>query len=70
MKRACYTRIPGNEDKLRDVEFAPKLGEELRQKFGDKVIQELQNLGYSLPRALKTFFGLDWVETASWSGSN
>ena len=30
---------------LRDVEFAPSLGEELRERFGDEVVGELEGLG-------------------------
>ena len=42
-----YVILQGNENKLRDVEFAPSLGDELREKFGDAVIHELQGLGYA-----------------------
>ena len=48
-----YVILQGNEDKLRDVEFAPKLGEELREKFGDTVIHELQNLGYEFTAGIE-----------------
>ena len=38
---------------LRDVEFAPSLGEELRAKFGDAVVGELEGLGYSFRAGLE-----------------
>ena len=55
-----YVILQGNEDKLRDVEFAPKLGE-LREKFGDTVIHELQNLGYEFTAGIGIDCRLDWV---------
>ena len=42
-----YVILQGNEHRLRDVEFAPDLGEELREQFGDVVVHELEGLGYS-----------------------
>jgi mannose-6-phosphate isomerase-like protein (cupin superfamily) len=42
-----YVILQGNEHRLRDVEFAPDLGEELREQFGDAVLHELEDLGYS-----------------------
>ncbi len=42
-----YVILQGNEHRLRDVEFAPGLGEELREQFGDAVVHELEDLGYS-----------------------
>lgn len=38
---------------LRDVEFAPSLGEELRERFGDAVVGELEGLGYSFRAGLE-----------------
>ena len=36
----------------RDVEFAPSVGEELRGKFGDTVVSELEGLGYNFNAGL------------------
>ena len=38
---------------LRDVEFAPSLGEELREKFGQPVVEELLGLGYTFNAGLE-----------------
>ncbi|MBS27976.1 MAG: hypothetical protein CL566_03495 [Alphaproteobacteria bacterium] len=37
---------------LRDVEFAPSLEDELREKFGEEVVGELEKLGYSFRAGL------------------
>ena len=49
-----YVILQGNEKRLRDVEFAPKLGEELREQFGDAVVQKLEDIGYSFTAGINT----------------
>jgi len=49
-----YVILQGNEHRLRDVEFAPSLGEELREQFGDVVVHELEGLGYSFTAGIDT----------------
>lgn len=44
---ALYVILQGGEQGLRDVEFAPSVGEDLRGRFGDSVIAELEKVGYS-----------------------
>ena len=38
---------------LRDVEYAPSVGAELREKFGDEVMAEIEKLGYSFNAGLE-----------------
>lgn len=42
-----YVILQGGERGLGDVEFAPSVGAEIREKFGDSVLQELEGVGYS-----------------------
>ena len=49
-----YVILQCNENRLRDVEFAPSLGEELREQFGDAVGHELEDLGYSFTAGIDT----------------
>ena len=49
-----YVILQGNESRLRDVEFAPSLGEELREQYGDVVVTELEGLGYSFTAGIDT----------------
>ena len=49
-----YVILQGNEKRLRDVEFAPKLGEELREQFGDAVVHKLEDIGYSFTAGINT----------------
>ena len=49
-----YVILQGNENRLRDVEFAPKLGEELREQFGDAVVHKLEDIGYSFTAGINT----------------
>lgn len=42
-----YVILQGGERGLGDVEFAPSVGAEIREKFGDAVLQELEGVGYS-----------------------
>ena len=37
---------------LRDVEYAPSVGAELREKFGDEVMTEIEKLGYNFNAGL------------------
>lgn len=47
-----YVILQGGERGLRDVEFAPGVGESLRERFGDKVMCELESIGYSFTAGL------------------
>ena len=49
-----YVIMQGNENRLRDVEFAPKLGEELREQFGDAVVHKLEDIGYNFTAGINT----------------
>ena len=49
-----YVILQGNENRLQDVEFSPSLGEELREQFGDTVVHELENLGYTFTAGIDT----------------
>lgn len=42
-----YVILQGGERGLGDVEFAPSVGEEIRSRFGEAVLQELEGVGYS-----------------------
>lgn len=42
-----YVLLQGGERGLRDVEFAPSVGEDLRERFSDEVMCELESVGYS-----------------------
>ena len=39
---------------LRDVEFAPSLGAELKERFGEEVVNELLGLGYTFNAGLES----------------
>ncbi len=47
-----YVLLHGGARGLRDVEFAPSVGEDLRKRFGDEVMQELHKVGYSFDAGL------------------
>ena len=47
-----YVILQGGERDLRDVEFAPAVGDDIRRRFGDTVVGELENLGYSFTAGL------------------
>lgn len=47
-----YVILQGGESGLRDVEFAPSMAEELAERFGDGVLQELKSVGYSFRAGL------------------
>jgi len=49
-----YVILQGNENRLRDVEFAPKLDEELCKQFGDAVVHKLEDIGYSFTPGINT----------------
>lgn len=42
-----YVILQGGERGLGDVEFAPSVGDEIRSRFGEAVLQELEGVGYS-----------------------
>jgi quercetin dioxygenase-like cupin family protein len=49
-----YVILQGGERGLGDVEFAPAVGEELRARFGDDVMRELESVGYSFDAGVKS----------------
>ena len=48
-----YVIMQGGASGLRDVEFAPSLGEDLRKRFGDDMMLELEGVGYSFTAGLE-----------------
>jgi quercetin dioxygenase-like cupin family protein len=42
-----YVILQGGERGLGDVEFAPSVGSEIKTRFGDGVLKELEGVGYS-----------------------
>ena len=47
-----YVILQGGDRGLRDVEFAPSVGESLRERFGAEVVCELESIGYSFTAGL------------------
>jgi quercetin dioxygenase-like cupin family protein len=49
-----YVILQGGERGLGDVEFAPSVGAEIRDRFGDAVLKELEGVGYSFDAGLES----------------
>lgn len=47
-----YVILQGSERGLGDVGYAPSVGEEIRSRFGDEVVSELENIGYNFRAGL------------------
>ncbi len=47
-----YVILQGGERNLRDVEYAPKMVDELENRFGPEIVRELEGLGYSFRAGL------------------
>ncbi len=47
-----YVILQGGEAGLRDVEYAPSLGDDLRARFGEETMRELEAIGYSFRAGL------------------
>ena len=47
-----YGILQGGERGLGDVEYAPSIGEEIREKFGEDILNELTQVGYSFDAGL------------------
>ncbi len=48
-----YVILQGGERGLGDVEFAPSVGADLKERFGDAVVRELEGVGYSFDAGLE-----------------
>ena len=48
-----YVILQGGERGLGDVEFAPSVGDEIRTRFGEGVMTELEGVGYSFDAGLE-----------------
>lgn len=48
-----FVMLHGGARGLRDVEFAPSVGEDLRKRFGEEVYAELHKVGYTFDAGLE-----------------
>tara|TARA_R110001606_G_scaffold213172_1_gene360991 strand:+ start:54 stop:641 length:588 start_codon:yes stop_codon:yes gene_type:complete len=48
-----YVILQGGERGLGDVEYAPGVGRDIRERFGDGVMKELESVGYSFDAGLE-----------------